>query len=501
MSTINPYNCTKSGNLFVGYDRLLEQLLNGFRDGHSFALIGGRRCGKTSLLLQVQKELQEASFKPLRLMPKYLDIQGLDKVSCEILFETVYSLTVGNIEAEPWQFGVSEKIYENFLRYMDKAKPLLDEKYGSDWVVVLLVDELDAAINSLPDDQFFQNLRNLLMSSRFHRHFRMVASGVNNLSKLISSGSSPLNNLRVKYLSILTVKQARQLLSSGFPEDFDDDLEQMLFRITGRHPYLLQGLLEKLWTSRNNLNKNYLKSCVREFLLEHNDFHRWLDAFGPSEHAVYQILSKALDGYIHIRDIRADLESALKPQLDDALITLSYHGVIDDSDPDEPQISGTMFRDWYKNNAPVFRDADKVDQSHAGKTASTTFTPSINIQVNPVIESHGGSIHSGMSAEDVLKIFKELKTQITSLDIEERAKKQALNAMVEGEIELEHPKPGKEPDKSSIKAALEKSTSILRSAGASVGSLENFIKKAESIAPYIGQAADWLGIIMSGNMP
>lgn len=487
MSAIIPYNCTKPGNLFVGYERLLQQLLNGFRNDNSFALIGGRRCGKTSLLFQLQKELQKADFEPLRLLPKYLDIQGVGKVTCEILFKTVYSLTVEDTEAEPWQPGNSEEPYQDFLRYMYKAKPFLDKKYGSDWVVALLVDELDAAVNLLPDDQFFQNLRNLLMASTFHRHFRLVASGVNNLSKLISSGSSPLNNLRVKYLNTLTLKQAMQLLYFGFPEDFDDDLEQMLFRITGCHPYLLQGLLEKLWNSKKNLDKNYLKLCVREFLLEHNDFQRWLAAFGPAEHAVYQILSKTPDGYMHLRDIRTNLESTLKPQLDNALQTLSYHGVIDDSEPDEPQIAGTMFRDWYKNNAPVFREADKVDQSHAGETTSTS--PSINIQVN----AHGGSIHRGLSAEDVLKIFQELKNQISSLDIEEKAKKQALNAMVEGEIELEHPKPGKEPDKSFIKAVLEKSTNILKSADASVGSLENFIKKAQGIAPYIGQAAGWLG--------
>ena len=96
--------------------------------------------------------------------------------------------------------------------------------------------------------------------------------------------------------------------------------------------------------------------------------------------------------------------------MDDALITLSYHGVIDDSDPDEPHIASTMFRDWYKNNAPVFRNADKVNQTHAGETAGTSSTHPIHIKFNQVIESHGLSIHSGMSAEDVLKIFVSVHT-------------------------------------------------------------------------------------------
>ena len=83
------------------------------------------------------------------------------------------------------------------------AKPLdfdrSPQRYSTDWIVILLIDELDAAIATLPDDQFFQNLRNLLMISRFHSHFRLVASGVTQMANLISSGSSPLNNLRSEY--------------------------------------------------------------------------------------------------------------------------------------------------------------------------------------------------------------------------------------------------------------------------------------------------------------
>ncbi|MBD3337620.1 MAG: CHAT domain-containing protein [Candidatus Lokiarchaeota archaeon] len=375
MNAVNPYNCTKPGNLFAGYDRLLQQLINGFRDGNSFALIGGRRCGKTSLLFQLQKELDETNYESIHPLSRYFDIQALDQISCEILFEEIYSLTVSDIEAEPWQCDHEGKPYQTFLSCLDKVKTSLEKNFGPDWVVILLIDELDAAIHSLPDDHFFQNLRNLLMTSRFHRHFRLVASGVNDLTNLISSGSSPLNNLRAKYLNILTIKQARQLISFGFP-DFDDDLEQRLLRITGRHPYLLQGLLEKLWTNRNNPDLHYLKLCVREFLHEHNDFNRWIDAFGLSEHAVYQTLSKTPDGSMHVRDLKNELESSFSPQLDDALRTLGYHGVIDDSDPDEPQIAGTMFRDWYQDNVSITKEKGMIEHSSTTEAAHSFDAPS-----------------------------------------------------------------------------------------------------------------------------
>lgn len=352
MNGLNPYNCTQPGNLFVGYERVRRKLLSGFRNGNSFALLGGRRMGKTSLLMQIERDLQEEDLSPFTPLPRYLDIQGLGQLTPALLFESIYSLVVREVEPPSWSSGEPGREYQDFLEHLEAASAALDQKYGSDWLVILLVDELDAAISSLPDDQFFQNMRNLLMVSRFHRHFRVAASGVNEMTKLISSGSSPLNNLRNVYLGVLTGKQARQLISFGFPDGLDPEIELLLFQLTGGHPYLLQGLLEKLWEDKADLDKNTVKSAARDFLREHHDFHRWMDAFSEAAHATYQLLSEAPEGAMHVRDIRHKMDSLLAPEIDDALTILSYHGVIDDSRSDEPQIAGTMFRDWYEDNRP-----------------------------------------------------------------------------------------------------------------------------------------------------
>jgi hypothetical protein len=63
----NTYNSTKPNNLFVGREELLEELINGFRNGNSFAVLGGRRCGKTSLLLELESLLQKReTLRPFR---------------------------------------------------------------------------------------------------------------------------------------------------------------------------------------------------------------------------------------------------------------------------------------------------------------------------------------------------------------------------------------------------------------------------------------------------
>jgi hypothetical protein len=352
MTGTNPYNSTKPGNLFVGYERLRGQLLNGFRNGNSFAVLGGRRCGKTSFLMQIEQDLRSQGLVPFTPLPRFLDIQGLDQLTPALLFETIYRLVIQGLEAKPWVPGESGREYQNFLEHLDAAEPILAQRYGSDWLVILLIDELDAAISRLSDDQFFQNLRNFSMMSRFHRHFRLVASGVKEMSDLISSGSSPLNYLRNRPLAILTGTQARQLLAFGFPGGLDPEVESFLFQLTGRHPYLPQGVLENLWDDRAESDKRAVGRAAREFLNQHRNFSRWLDAFGQAEHAVYQLLSEAPDGTLHVREIRRRIDPSLAPHTEEALTVLSYHGLIDDSEPDEPQIAGTLFRDWYRDNRP-----------------------------------------------------------------------------------------------------------------------------------------------------
>jgi TIR domain len=171
----------------------------------------------------------------------------------------------------------------------------------------------------------------------------------------LASGSSPLNYLRNRHLGILTGTQAHQLITFGFLEGLDPEVESFLFQATGRHPY--KGVLENLWEDPAESDRQAVRRAAREFLNQHRTFYRWLDAFGQAEHAVYRLLSEAPDGTLHVRDIRHRLDPSLAPHIDEALTVLSYHGLIDDSEPDEPQIAGTLFWDWYRNNRPGLLDS------------------------------------------------------------------------------------------------------------------------------------------------
>jgi hypothetical protein len=360
--TANPYSCTRPGSCFVGYQMVRRKMLRGLRDGNSFAVLGGRRCGKTSLLLELAKDIEGGGLDgvglaPLRALPRYLDLQSLNEVTPGSLFGAIYDLAVQGTSA-PRREVEAELDYRSFLKKMETSRPEMESAYGVHWLVVLLIDELDSAVARLPDDQFFQNLRNLLMVSTIHRHFRVVASGVKAMCDLISSGSSPLNNLRHIHLGILSSGAADDLVAMGFGDgSFDAETNQALQRITGRHPYLMQGLLELLWNYRNcdgaELGSAAMESAVRQFQREHSDFRRWLDAFGPTEHVLYQALTALSDGDGDLATVSRRIPPEHRPNLEEALTVLAYHGLLDDSDPDRPRVAGTFFRDWYRRHDPT----------------------------------------------------------------------------------------------------------------------------------------------------
>jgi class 3 adenylate cyclase len=312
----------------------------GLLNGKSFAVMGGRRCGKTSFLMQLQLDLRKASEHGL--VPSLLDIQGVVPRSAGEFFGAIYGLTVQDTDAKPW----SGHNYQDFLASLDRGRGLIERRYGPNWVRVLLVDELDSASANLPDSECFQNLRNLLMSSRYSRHFRVVATGVSFLCDLISDRTSPLNNLDPEYLSILPIDASRELTSVGFPNGFPDQAEMALFARSGRHPYILQGLLEYLWEGGGGVDESTIKSTVRRFVRDRSaTFRRWIRDFRQEGCAVYEVLSQES---LSSRELRARLPKTIP--VDEGLTKLSYHGVIDECDPDAPRVSSSLFRDWFREN-------------------------------------------------------------------------------------------------------------------------------------------------------
>lgn len=353
MSDINPYNSTFAGEVFVGYDDVQTDLLAGLRDGGSYAILGGPYMGRTSIMLQLEQDLHTypKAFAPHRALPQYIDIQDFDMLTPASLFETIYKTLVAQTPAPEWSTGESGQEYPAFLEHLEHARPLLDRLYGRDWVAVLLMDDLDLALFDLPDDQFFYDLGHLLTESSVKDHFRVVASGMKDMTALIA-GNAPLACFQACPLRILSEDEVEELILIGFPDNIERKAKRRLIRLTGGHPYLLQGLLERLWQHEGEIDESVVKRAKKKFVKQ-QDFDLWLKYFGLLEHVIYQSLSTADEERFSMHTLHEGLPEAAVTKLEQALTVLGYHGVIDLRDPTEPQIAGTIFRDWYQSNSPA----------------------------------------------------------------------------------------------------------------------------------------------------
>ena len=374
----NPYAYNDAtGRNYVGNGDLLRRVITGMIDhGEHFAIVGGRRCGKTSTLHVLEEHLAQGEHgdSPRHIVPLLIDASA-GPVSPAILFrEILRSLTkrIEEISESHWDsIAHEEEPYRAFRQKLtdDSIRTALTRGYGRNWLGVIMLDEIDDIAQRLLEtghgDVFFRNLRYLVMEeTKLKGHFRLVAAGVNDLTGLIRSGS-PLNMMATKELGVLQDEDVAQLADVGFRGSMTDAANERLTELTGRHPYLLQGVLQTLWPpGRVGIAGGQVAQAADQFQREHeHDFSNWLSVFDSTARMVYGYLSASLGESASLSKlVRAfpaqEGMSVSGRDVERALGVLATHGVIvADADGENYRVSGTMFRDWFHSHAPVAKDA------------------------------------------------------------------------------------------------------------------------------------------------
>jgi len=362
----NPYNCSIPGNLFTGYERERRDWVRHLQEGHHLSLLGGRRCGKTSLLLTLKADLEKAP-KGSHLIPLYLDMQAVVPRTPLAFFQAIDDAVTTGLPVDPWKPPTSTQPYQEFLKRLRQVKPTLERAHSPGWTVVLLIDELDAAAAALGDDECFQNLRNLLTVSDHRRNFRVVCAGVSRTRELIKRGS-PLNILDPIRTRLLSADEARPLMAAGFSSGPGPAVEAALLRQSGGHPFLLQGLLGYLWELRGEPGAEH--AAARRLLKDRQAiFRTWCDSLGSGGCALYAALLATPGG----RASRPELRAAMKGgDLDESLEVLSFHGLVTEGPPDnQVQIAGELFRDWYRERHEESVSVGSPPSARGDRTAPT----------------------------------------------------------------------------------------------------------------------------------
>jgi hypothetical protein len=145
---INKYNPYIAGapvlneKMFFGRNDLLRRILNALPN-NSLMLYGPRRIGKTTLLHQLRKKLEQSTDSQHRFFPVYSDLQGVDETRFfATLALDIYEALSGQI-TNPEQLRISGKPEHYSSRDFSSDLREILRQLPQNSVLVLLIDEVD----------------------------------------------------------------------------------------------------------------------------------------------------------------------------------------------------------------------------------------------------------------------------------------------------------------------------------------------------------------------
>jgi len=215
-------------NMFFGRDYELKAIIRTIRD-HSFAIVGGRKIGKTSILAKVYRLMAEmADFHPL-----YLDCQAIN--SYDGFFETL-GAAWDIIGAKPSPEAFRRLIYEVWRNHPRNN-------------VVVLLDEVDALLkyDQKNEEKLFRVFRALSQEERC----RFVFCGERVLNARLHASDSPLfnfgNSIRLSYL---TPEATARIINDpmremGVEMEETDKVVERIVEISSCHPNIVQYICQQ----------------------------------------------------------------------------------------------------------------------------------------------------------------------------------------------------------------------------------------------------------------
>lgn len=263
LTVVSPY--VTSGpvpeNMFFGRDNELKTITRKIKDA-SFALVGGRKIGKTSTLSKVYRTLAET----MDHYPIYMDCQSVRNYRA--FFEAVSAiLEVRLLDANP----------ENFRQMVTELAA--EWKRGT---IVILLDEVDALLQH--DLQNQETLFRVFRALSQEAKCRVVFCGERVLNTRLHAPDSPLFNFcDVIRLSYLDRKSARRIIKDPMADmgiEFED-VDATVMRVmdmSSCHPNMVQYICQQMIQAINlrgsrevklaDLNAVAQSGTFREFFIE-----------------------------------------------------------------------------------------------------------------------------------------------------------------------------------------------------------------------------------------
>mgnify|MGYP000582329100 FL=1 len=342
----NPYHwLMPNPDIFYGKDRLkmIDEVIAGIGHGESFAIVGGRRMGKTTFLRRLEREI--AATTRGEFLPIYLDAQTMpDNLSVDGIFNWIkehvsYVLSI--------DFSKKDKILgEWIIRVIKKLNCLR---------LILIIDEFDQFSYHKYRHIFFSNLRALIHNTPgISEKFSVVVAGARMLQNLYDSPGSPLANvLTWKYLSLLDREDTEKLVREPTKDRFSHEIGEIVWRYTGGHPFIIQYLMHHLcvWSEEGIDERDALERAKNKFIEEHDVMFKglWFDYLNEGERRIYRILRER--GAMTVEEITQEF-GYKSGEVRGCLRVLSYVGFVKRAENTQNSytIAGEILDEWIKEN-------------------------------------------------------------------------------------------------------------------------------------------------------
>jgi hypothetical protein len=366
--TPNPFRWNQTNlKLFYGRHQLAAELISELLQGHSAAVVGGRRIGKTTLLRKIERDLVLSKKSSLAAgslnLPVYVDILDLPH---PISAKTIYTTIIQELERGLKDAGLLRKshpsalsVFEEFPREENRAFKqiiigFIEEIKNCFFRAVVLIDEIEPITRSDWADGFFSNWRHLLSNEpMLSQRISAVFSGAKEMTAIARDVGSPLANILAwRELSLFSWQDTAKLINEPTDGLLPASVARRIFNWTGGHPFLIQYVMH--YICRFNLEEAEvrLNEALRQFLIDHAaQFHSWwFEKFSDEDRRVYAYLADYRQAVPKRNVIRFSGDVAANK----SLAILCHTGVVRKLERREfYKVAGLMFKNWFRRHGSL----------------------------------------------------------------------------------------------------------------------------------------------------
>lgn len=380
--SINPYSVDRPAEtLFYGRQSELNELRDGLCSpiGRSYAIIGGRRFGKTSLLKKLQRllSLTPAESWESPVIPVYLNLLG-DASSIDSV-EGFFSTVLTALSQQTTSYWPDQPDHDHASPLAFKPDTFPYHVFG-DWLVqqcsahasettaprvVLLLDEIERILHRPWKNDLLASLRMLVYEdASYSRVFGLVTSGSTEFYQEIESRGSPLwQVLHSIHLASLFEEETLRLIHEPSSDRVPESVAAEISLLSGGHPYLTQYFMQNLWARLPRVSVDDVHDLARGFrVTERPLLSKWQLALGAVGTKVYQALVDN-GAWLSAQQIR---KQAGEPVMT-ALKSLCYHGfaIPRDRHWTHFRYTGELFRAWFiEDFLPDAQMSGNIERRH-----------------------------------------------------------------------------------------------------------------------------------------